>query len=61
MRSLSAVGQIQTIARRAAALLILALATAPAGASDFGGDYPYPVPLGLQAPDVPADNPVTDE
>ena len=42
-------------------LLLLALVGATAGAADFGGsDYPYPVPLGLKAPDVPADNPVTD-
>ena len=45
-----------------APLLLLALSCATAGAADFGGsDYPYPVPLGLKAPDVPADNPVTDE
>jgi cytochrome c peroxidase len=43
-----------------APLLLLALAAVAAGASDFGGYYPYPVPLGLQAPDVPADNDVTD-
>jgi cytochrome c peroxidase len=49
--------------RFAASLLLLsplALAARPAGASDFGGSYPYPVPFGLQAPDVPDDNPVTD-
>jgi cytochrome c peroxidase len=45
-----------------APLLLLALSCATAGAADFGGaDYPYPVPLGLKAPDVPSDNPVTDE
>jgi cytochrome c peroxidase len=43
-------------------LLPLALLLgATAGAADFdGADYPYPVPLGLKAPFVPADNPVTD-
>jgi cytochrome c peroxidase len=41
-------------------LLSLALAAVAASASDFGGNYPYPVPLGLQAPDVPADNDITD-
>ncbi len=47
--------------RRASILLAaLVLASAGAGAADFGGSYPYPVPLGLQAPDVPDDNPVTD-
>ena len=46
--------------RRAAPLLLLVLAAAAGRASDFGGGYPYPVPLGLQAPDVPGDNPVTD-
>ncbi|MDX6769292.1 MAG: cytochrome c peroxidase [Elusimicrobiota bacterium] len=42
--------------------LLALLAVAPlARADDFDGpEYPYPVPLGLQAPDVPADNPVTD-
>ena len=44
----------------AALLVLLAGAAAPAGAGNFGGSYPYPVPLGLQAPDVPDDNPVTD-
>ena len=45
--------------RLAAGILLLSVAGA-AGASDFGGSYPYPVPLGLKAPDVPDDNPVTD-
>jgi len=42
--------------------LSLALAAAPArAADDFAGpEYPYKVPLGLKAPDVPADDPVTD-
>lgn len=40
---------------------LLALSAAAAVADDFGGpEYPYKVPLGLKAPDVPADNPVTD-
>lgn len=40
---------------------ILLAATAAASAGDFDGpEYPYEVPLGLKAPDVPADNPVTD-
>ncbi|MFI5349473.1 MAG: cytochrome-c peroxidase [Elusimicrobiota bacterium] len=44
-----------------APLLLAALLGATAGAADFGGgNYPYPVPLGLKAPDVPADNDVTD-
>jgi cytochrome c peroxidase len=43
-----------------APLLLLALLGAAAGAADFGADYPYPVPAGLPAPEVPADNPVTD-
>ena len=43
-----------------APLLLLALVSATAGAADFGADYPYPVPLGLPAPQVPADNPITD-
>lgn len=44
-----------------AVVLNLALAVAPARADDFGGpEYPYKVPLGLKAPDVPADDPVTD-
>jgi cytochrome c peroxidase len=43
-----------------APLLLAALVSAAAGAADFGADYPYPVPLGLKAPEVPADNPVTD-
>src|SRR3569832_31277 len=41
-------------------LLLLALASATAGAADFGADYPYPVPQGLEAPPVPSYNPVTD-
>jgi cytochrome c peroxidase len=47
------------ILRLAATLALFALAGA--AAADSGGSYPYPVPLGLQAPDVPADNPVTAE
>ena len=44
-----------------ALVLNLAVAVSPACADDFGGpEYPYKVPLGLKAPDVPADNPVTD-
>jgi len=43
-----------------AAMLLCTTALA-ARAGDFDGpEYPYKVPLGLQAPDVPADNPVTD-
>ena len=43
-----------------AAALLAATALA-ASAGDFDGpEYPYKVPLGLKAPDVPADNPVTD-
>lgn len=41
-------------------LLLLALGSATAGAADFGADYPYPLPVGLPAPQVPADNPITD-
>lgn len=44
---------------RLLAAVLLAVCAAPALAFD-GPDYPYPVPLGLKAPDVPADNPVTD-
>lgn len=44
---------------RLLAAVLLAACAAPALAFD-GPEYPYPVPLGLQAPDVPADNPVTD-
>lgn len=45
---------------RLLAVLALTLA-AGARADDFGGpEYPYQVPLGLKAPDVPAENPVTD-
>lgn len=45
------------------AVLAAALFAAPAAADDFGGsDYPYKLPLGLKsAPEVPADNPITDE
>lgn len=48
------------------ALLALALAAAAAGPvlaadDDFGGSsYPYKIPLGLKAPDVPSDNPIGD-
>lgn len=46
---------------RTALALLLAFSAAAAGAADFGGsDYPYPVPLGLKAPDVPSDNPLND-
>ncbi len=42
--------------------LALALSGSPARADDFGGpEYPYKLPLGLKsAPEIPADNPVTD-
>lgn len=41
--------------------VILASAALSSSAGDFdGAEYPYPVPLGLRAPDVPEDNPVTD-
>lgn len=43
----------------AAACLAASLLPASAGAFD-GPEYPYKVPLGLKAPDVPEDNPVTD-
>ena len=44
-----------------ALFLNVLLAATPAHADDFGGpEYPYKVPLGLKAPDAPADNPVTD-
>jgi cytochrome c peroxidase len=45
-----------------AVLLLTAAALAPAArADDFGGpEYPYKVPLGLNAPSVPEANPVTD-
>lgn len=41
---------------------LMALAPAPARADDFGGpEYPYKLPLGLKsAPEVPADNPISD-
>jgi cytochrome c peroxidase len=46
--------------RLLAAFLLAATALA-ASAGDFDGpEYPYKVPLGLKAPDVPGDNPVTD-
>lgn len=46
--------------RLLAAVLLCASALA-VRADDFGGpEYPYKVPLGLKAPDVPSDNPVTD-
>ncbi len=49
---------------RILAVLLLTLAAAsatPARADDFGGpEYPYKVPLGLQAPSLPDANPVTD-
>lgn len=46
---------------RAALSLLLAVLALPALADDFdGAEYPYPVPLGLKAPEVPADNPITD-
>lgn len=42
-------------------LAAVLLAACAASALAFEGpEYPYPVPLGLKAPDVPADNPVTD-
>ena len=46
----------------AAALFAVLAALAPAAlADDFdGAEYPYKVPLGLKAPDVPSDNPITD-
>jgi cytochrome c peroxidase len=41
----------------------LALAGTPVRADDFGGpEYPYKLPLGLKsAPEIPSDNPVSDE
>ena len=43
------------------AAIVLAAAATAVLADDFSGpEYPYKVPLGLKAPDVPADNPVTD-
>lgn len=45
---------------RLLAAVLLAATALSASAADFGGpEYPYKVPLGLKAPDVPADNPVT--
>lgn len=44
---------------RIAAALLLCAAAQAAQAFD-GPEYPYKVPLGLQAPDIPEDNPVTD-
>jgi cytochrome c peroxidase len=45
---------------RRATFLVL-LAASPAAASSMGGgSYPYAVPLGLQPPDVPGYDPVTD-
>ncbi|MCM2303627.1 MAG: c-type cytochrome [Elusimicrobia bacterium] len=44
---------------RLLAAVLLAACAAPAFAFD-GPEYPYKVPLGLKAPDVPEDNPVTD-
>ncbi len=47
---------------RLLAAVLLALSASAALADDFDGpEYPFPVPLGLKAPDVPADNPVTKE
>ena len=46
---------------RLAAVLLLCTIVHAAQAGDFDGpEYPYKVPLGLKAPDVPEDNPVTD-
>lgn len=46
---------------RLLAAVLLCAPVLAARADDFGGpEYPYKVPLGLKAPDVPADNPVTD-
>ncbi len=46
---------------RALLAALLAVLAPFALADDFDGpEYPYKVPLGLKAPDVPADNPVTD-
>ncbi|MDE2490709.1 MAG: cytochrome-c peroxidase [Elusimicrobia bacterium] len=44
------------------ALALLAAAVSASRADDFGGgpQYPYKVPLGLKAPSVPDDDPVTD-
>jgi len=43
------------------AAVILAVSVQHAFSGDFDGpEYPYKVPLGLKAPDVPSDNPVTD-
>lgn len=41
-------------------LLLAAVLTVAAPARAEDAEYPYKVPLGLKAPDVPADNPVTD-
>lgn len=41
--------------------LFFAFAALTAQAGDFDGpEYPYKVPAGLKAPDIPSDNPVTD-
>lgn len=46
---------------RVLATTLLALSTLPAAAEwEESVEFPYPVPLGLQKPRVPADNPVTD-
>ena len=46
---------------RLLAAVLLAAAVFPVSAGAFDGpEYPYKVPLGLQAPDIPSDNPVTD-
>ncbi|MDE2491735.1 MAG: c-type cytochrome [Elusimicrobia bacterium] len=44
---------------RLAALLALLAASPAAASSQWGGSYPYPVPLGLQPPPVPDADPVT--
>lgn len=41
-------------------LLLAAVLTVAVPARAEDAEYPYKVPLGLKAPDVPADNPVTD-
>ena len=47
---------------RLLAAALIALTASAALADDFDGpEYPFPVPLGLKAPDVPSDNPVTKE
>lgn len=46
--------------RLLASVFLAATVLAPAAGAFDGPEYPYKVPLGLKAPDVPEDNPVTD-